>query len=174
MEVAGNFCLKDTIFPGCLGDSELTKLAGRGTASPPTGRKLQSPLASQRLTSLLAPRRTHRSLLTNTRSPARLATRPGGTSSPQIPNSTSTSKTSCNFKQSPPPKNAGTSTTRRSIHLSQKSGKTNMTSRITMSPPNPKSHPTVRKTTSGALTRAAVALPVKGTTSSTLPASFFT
>ena len=57
-----------------------------------------------------------------------------------------------------PLKSEGISTTRRSIHLRQKSRKINMTTRTALSPPSPKIHPTMRKTTSRALTRTAVAL----------------
>ena len=96
--------------------------------------------------------------------------RTSGTSSPWVPHSISTSKTSHKSKLSPPSplKNKGINTTRRSIHLGQKSGKTNATVRTTTSPPNPRSHSTVKKT-GGALTRAVAAPPVKGATNATLP-----
>ena len=133
-----------------------------GTTSSHTGRKLQSPLAAQRLTSLPTPRRTHRSLLSKMRSPASLAAGSQGqlhlgSQTPQMP-----ARPCVSQSFHPLPKNEGINATRRSIHLSQKSRKTNATARTTMSPSSPRSHPAVRKTTSRALTRTVAALPIKG------------
>ena len=174
MEVVGNFCLKDSFFPGCLGDSlvfrnsELTEIVGQGyhihtyqeKAVESTGSSKTHQSPHSKVNSQKPPRKDQES------------SKPGGktlgTSSPQILNSTSTSKTSSKLKHSPPPKNERISMTRRSIHLCQKGRKTNMTVRTATSPPSPRSHPTVRKTTSEVPTRTAATLPVKGMTSTTL------
>ena len=159
--------------PSCLGDSlifcdnKLAKLAGQGYHIPTYWEKATVSTGSSK---------THQSLRSkeNSQKPPhrdKESSKPGsktlGTSSPWIPDSTSTIKASCKSKLSPPLKNKGISATRRSVHLSQKSRKTNVTLRTAMSPPSPRSHPQARKTASGALTRAAITLPVKGTASAT-------
>ena len=133
----------------------------RGTTSPNTRQKPQSPLVAPSLTSLPTARNTPRSLLTKMRGPASKAARPWGhphlgSPTPQAPASPCIS-----LSFQPLPKSEGISMTRRSIHLRHKNGKTNMTTKTTTSPPSPKSHPTVRKTTSRVLTRMAAAPPVR-------------
>ena len=125
MEVAGNFCLKDAFFPGwpedslMFCDSELTEFVEqehciptyreKATESTGSTKTHQSPCSKENLQ-----KPPHKDKESGKSSRKTL-----GTSSPQVPDSTSTSKTMCKFKQSPPLKNAETSVTRKNVHPSQ-------------------------------------------------------
>ena len=84
MEVAGNFCLKDPLFPSCPGDSlffhdsELTKLMGQGYCIPTYWKKATESTGSLKTHQFPTARRTLRSLLAKMRSPASLVARPQG------------------------------------------------------------------------------------------------
>ena len=174
MEAVGNFCLEDAFLPGCPGDhlmfctSELTELAGQGYHIPTYQEKTTESIGSSKTHQSPHPKENSQKPPCKDEESSKPSSRTSGTSSPWVLDYTSTSKTSNKSKLSPPSKNEGVSTTRRSIHLSQESRKTSATARTTMSPTSPRSHPTVRKTTNRALTRTVAALPIKGATSITL------
>ena len=102
IEAAGNFCLKDAFFPSCPGDSLIFHDNGsptsqcRGSTSPPTGRKPQGPAAAQRCT-----KESTQKPPPKEEESSKPISKTAGTSSPQIPDSTSSSKTSLKSKHSP-------------------------------------------------------------------------
>ena len=100
MEVAGNFCLEDTFFPGCPRDSlvfhnsELTELVRQGYHIPTYWEKAAGPTSSTKMhQSPKPPQREEEH--------SKPSGKTSGTSSPQIPDSTSTSKPSHKSKHSP-------------------------------------------------------------------------